>query len=349
MNPEIKAYSKKYTLKFKRPAGTSRGILTSKDVWIITVYNNSTGQKGIGECSPLWGLSIDRRDSYEQKLAEVCENTGDYDFYLEKGLKDYPSIRFGLEMALKNLTAGTEHLYFPSKFTLGQDYIEINGLVWMGEFEFMRKQIVEKIESGFSCIKLKIGAIDFQKEIELIKTIRREFTAEDIEIRVDANGAFTAEKALEKLKILSDYNLHSIEQPIRQGQWTEMAKLCETSPLAIALDEELIGITDTKRKVKMIKTIKPQYIILKPSLLGGFKASEEWIEIAGNNGTKWWITSALESNTGLNAIAQWTYTLGNKMPQGLGTGQLFSNNFYSPLYIEEGKLRFKPEYTTVNK
>lgn len=347
---------KKYTLKFKRPAGTSRGKLTTKDSWFIFIYDDSDPQiVGIGECSLLKDLSIDDREDYEEKIEEVCENINNYSFYLDNGLLEFPSIRFGLEMALMDLglignrvykgNKGNrgERILFPSDFTDGKDSIEINGLVWMGSFDFMRQQIIDKIESGFKCIKLKIGAIDFTEELSLIKSIRNKFSAKDIEIRVDANGAFPVDEALEKLKLLSEFNLHSIEQPIRHGQWEQMAELCEKSPLHIALDEELIGIVNIKEKKKLLKIIRPQYIIIKPSLVGGFKASEEWIDMAKKNNIGWWVTSALESNIGLNAIAQWTYTLGNKMPQGLGTGQLYSNNIDSGLYIENGKLLYNPD------
>lgn len=347
---------KKYTLKFKRPAGTSRGKLTTKDSWFIFIFDDSDPQiVGIGECSLLKDLSIDDREDYEEKIEEVCENINNYSFYLDKGLLEFPSIRFGLEMALMDLglignrgnrgNKGNrgERIMFPSDFTDGKDSIEINGLVWMGSFDFMRQQIIDKIESGFKCIKLKIGAIDFAEELNLIKSIRKEFSAKDIEIRVDANGAFPVNEALEKLKLLSEFNLHSIEQPIKQGQWEQMAELCKKSPLHIALDEELIRVVDIKEKKKLLEIIRPQYIILKPSLLGGFKASEEWIGLAEKNNIGWWVTSALESNIGLNAIAQWTYTLKNKMPQGLGTGQLYLNNFVSPLHINNGKLNYRPQ------
>jgi len=337
------AFSKNHVLQFKSPAGTSRGTLISKQSFFIIVQDEKNpGVRGIGEAGILPGLSIDDPNELEDKLNEVCQNINDSQFYLEKGLTDFPAIRFGLETALIDFNENGKRVLFPSDFTNGQDSIEINGLVWMGEFDFMRKQIIEKIESGFSCIKLKIGAIGFDEEIELIKSIRKEFSEKDIEIRVDANGAFSKENALDKLKTLSEFKLHSIEQPIKQGQWQEMAKLCETSPLPIALDEELIGISTKDKKIKLLETIKPQYIILKLGLLGGFQQSEEWIEIAKENNTGWWVTSALESNIGLNAIAQWTHSLGNKMPQGLGTGQLYINNFESPLAIEKGRLHYKP-------
>ncbi len=340
----LKATYKKQKLQFKRPAGTSRGILKSKDSWFLIIWEEENPNiLGFGEAGILPGLSIDNPIELEDRLNEVCQNINNYQFYLDEGLQDFPAIRFGLETALIDLDRNGNRVLFPSDFTKGKDSIEINGLVWMGEFDFMRRQIVEKIESGFSCIKLKIGAIDFKEEIALIKSIRNEFSENDIEIRVDANGAFSKESALEKLKELSDYKLHSIEQPIKPGQWKEMANLCEISPLPIALDEDLIGIATKKEKRKLLEIIKPKYIILKPGLLGGFQPSEEWIKLAEKNKIGWWITSALESNIGLNAIAQWAYTLGNKMPQGLGTGQLYTNNFESPLTIEKGRLHYRLE------
>ena len=243
-------------------------------------------------------------------------------------------------MAFKSLESSNRFELFPSAFTKGLDGISINGLVWMGEEAFMRKQIEEKIEAGFDCIKLKIGAIDFQTELNILKSIRKEFSTSDIELRVDANGAFSKDEALEKLKRLSDFKLHSIEQPIKPKQFEAMANLCEQTPIPIALDEELIGVFSNEEKEKVLNTIKPQYIILKPSLVGGFKGSKQWIDSAEDLKIKWWITSALESNVGLNAISQWTYTLKNKMPQGLGTGSLFTNNFESPLTVKNGTLHY---------
>ncbi|VAV83906.1 O-succinylbenzoate synthase, partial [hydrothermal vent metagenome] len=254
-------------------------------------------------------------------------------------LVEFPAIQFGLEMAFLSLKSQDKFTLFPSKFTEGKDTIPINGLVWMGDKQFMAQQIKEKIENGFRCIKMKIGSIDFKTEVELLRSIRQEFSVNDIELRVDANGAFSPNEALEKLKTLSEFDLHSIEQPIKQGQFEAMASLCEQTPLPIALDEELIGVFDITKKEELLHNINPQYIILKPSLIGGFKGSNEWIKSAEQQNIKWWITSALESNVGLNAIAQWTYTLGNKMPQGLGTGSLFTNNFLSPLIVENGTLR----------
>ncbi len=330
-----------YILQFKRPSGTSRGIMTEKETWLLILEKD--GKKGIGECGLLRGLSIDDRPDYEAKLRWVCAHIHEGLPFLLEGVKEFPSIRFGLEQAFLSLKSETPFLLFPSFFTTGDDNIPINGLVWMGEKALMRSQIEEKVASGFSCIKLKIGAIDFEEELTLLRYIRNEFTAKDIEIRVDANGAFAPAEALEKLKRLSSFDLHSIEQPIKPDQWEAMARLCEVSPLPIALDEELIGIFDVTKKRELLQTIQPQYIILKPSLVGGYAASDQWIDVAAANNIGWWITSALESNIGLNAIAQWTYTLGSEMPQGLGTGSLFANNFESPLHVTQGMLCYNTD------
>ncbi|NNE31838.1 MAG: o-succinylbenzoate synthase [Winogradskyella sp.] len=334
----MKANYYKYILDFKRPSGTSRGVMTTKETWFIII--DDSGSRGIGECGILRGLSIDDRPNYEEKLKWVCN-------HIHLGLKnllveliEWPSIQFGLETAFKSLEHQDKFLLFPSAFTRGKDNISINGLVWMGSETFMRSQIHEKIEAGFDCIKLKIGAIDFKTELSILRSIRKEFSVSDIELRVDANGAFDPETALEKLKQLSDHEIHSIEQPIKPKQEECLAHLCEVSPLPIALDEELIGVFSLPEKQKLLSFIKPQYIILKPSLVGGFKGSEQWIDIAEQNEVNWWITSALESNVGLNAIAQWTYTLKNLMSQGLGTGGLFTNNFDSPLTVKNGTLQY---------
>jgi len=326
----------KYQLQFKQASGTSRGVLTYKDTWFIELEQGSL--EGIGECGMFKGLSIDDRADFETKLAWTCENIHLGLEALLAALIEFPSIQFGLEMAFQSLQQTNPFELFPSDFTKGKDSIPINGLIWMGEKSFMKKQIKDKLTAGFSCIKLKIGAIDFDNELELIKSIRTEFDSETIEIRVDANGAFKPNEALEKLKRLSDYNLHSIEQPIQQGQLHEMAQLCAESPLPIALDEELIGVFSVTKKALLLQTIKPQYIILKPTLVGGFKGSQEWINLAESNNIGWWVTSALESNIGLNAIAQWTYTLQSKLPQGLGTGGLFTNNIQAPLVVDSGQL-----------
>lgn len=328
----------KHTLNFKQASGTSRGVLKTKDTWFIIIA--SEGKKGIGECGMFRGLSVDDRPDFEEKLQWVCQNIHLGLDPLLKELVEFPSLQFGLEMAFLDLESKTAFELFPSKFTSGEDAIPINGLIWMGSEAFMREQIESKIEEGFSCIKLKIGAIDFQTELDLLKSIRTHFSAEDIELRVDANGAFSSDEALEKLKRLSDYQLHSIEQPIKQGQVEEMARLCESTPIDIALDEELIGVFDGSEKYDLLQTIQPQYIILKPTLVGGFHGSDAWINAANANGIGYWITSALESNVGLNAIAQWTYTLQSDRPQGLGTGGLYTNNIDSPLRVKNGTLQY---------
>jgi o-succinylbenzoate synthase len=334
----IKASYKKYLLNFKNPSGTSRGILRTKETWFIILEEN--GKIGIGETGLFRGLSIDDVLDYEEQLNWVCENINLGLAYLLEEVFAFPSIQFGLEQAFLSLQSKNKFEIFPSEFTKGKEAIAINGLVWMGDQDFMKRQIKEKLKTGFSCIKMKIGAIDFEAEIRLLKSIRKEFSANEIELRVDANGGFTSENALEKLKVLSALEIHSIEQPIRQGQLDEMALLCEKTPLPIALDEELIGVFSREEKKQVIATIKPQFIILKPSLVGGFGGSKEWIDIAQKNNVGWWITSALESNIGLSAIAQFTHTLQNKLPQGLGTGGLFTNNFESPLEVKNGTLNY---------
>jgi o-succinylbenzoate synthase len=328
----------KYILNFKQPSGTSRGVLKSKETWFIVL--DLEGKRGIGECGLLRGLSVDDRSDYEEQLKWTCEHIhfGLDILYAEN--TEFPSIQFGLEMAFKSLDSQEPFELFPSAFTQGKATIHINGLIWMGSESFMKQQIKDKIEVGFQCIKMKIGAIDFETEINLLKSIRKEFSSADIELRVDVNGAFSPDDALEKLKRLSHFDLHSIEQPIKAGQFEEMAKLCEQTPLPIALDEELIGMFSVTDKQKMLQTIQPQYIILKPSFIGGFKGAQEWIDLADQMNTGWWITSALESNVGLNAIAQWTYTLKSHRVQGLGTGSLFTNNFESPLQIKNGTLHY---------
>lgn len=328
----------KYNLNFKMPSGTSRGILKTKETWFISINHNN--RKGIGECGILRGLSIDDRPDYETQLQYTCRNIDKgLDWLLTENI-EFPSIQIGLEIAFKSLESESEFNLFPSSFTKGEANIPINGLIWMGTEAFMKAQIQEKIEAGFSCIKMKIGAIDFQTELSLLKSIRNNFSESDIELRVDANGAFSPEEALEKLKRLSQFQLHSIEQPIKQGQFEAMARLCEATPLPIALDEELIGVFTKTQKEAVLNTIKPQYIILKPSFIGGFKGSDEWITLAEKQNIDWWITSALESNVGLNAIAQYTHLKQNKMPQGLGTGSLFTNNFDSPLEVKNGTLQY---------
>lgn len=326
----------KHTLQFKRPSGTSRGVLTEKPVWYI-IIETADGKTGIGECSPIWDLSVEKEAGYEDKVAEVCERIAQYPFWLDSMLTDYPSIRFGLEMAVLDAHQGGRRVLYKTPFTEGADSITINGLIWMGSKEYMLEQIAQKLELGFRCVKMKIGAIEFEKELEVLKHIRQQYEPEQIELRVDANGAFPVDEAMDKLQRLSELQLHSIEQPIKAGNWEAMRHLCEETPLPIALDEELIGVPADERR-RLLEVIEPQYIILKPSLLGGISVCEHWIELADELGVGWWVTSALESNVGLNAIAQWTYTLANPMPQGLGTGQLYTNNIKSPLHLKGEEL-----------
>jgi len=334
----VKAFYKKYTLNFKQASGTSRGVLHTKETYFLKLV--TTNKIGFGECAIFRGLSIDDRPDYEEKLKWLCANIHLNLEELLAELIEFPSIQFGLEQAVLSVQSANSFELFPSKFTQSKDTIAINGLIWMGNEAFMKQQIKDKLKAGFSTIKMKIGAIDFKTEIALLKSIRKEFSSEKIELRVDANGAFLPSEALEKLKRLSEFEIHSIEQPIQQGQIYEMANLCLKTPIPIALDEELIGVFGKANKQKLLQTINPQYIILKPSLVGGFKGSEEWIDLAEKQQIKWWVTSALESNIGLNAIAQWTYILHTKIPQGLGTGSLFTNNFESPLEVKQGYLQY---------
>ncbi|MDK2772372.1 MAG: o-succinylbenzoate synthase [Flavobacterium sp.] len=336
----MKASYKKYILNFKRPSGTSRGILTEKETWFLVLEKN--GKTGVGECGILRTLSIDDRPDYEKKIKWVCENIHLGKDKLWDELIEFPSIQFGVEMAFLSLASKSPFELFPSEFTEGKKSMEINGLVWMGEQAFMKQQIEEKLAQGFRCIKLKIGAIDFQKELDLLHFIRQNFDEKTIEIRVDANGAFVLNEALDKLNQLSGYKLHSIEQPIKSGNLNSMSELCKKTPFPIALDEELIGVFGLKNKEQLLEKIKPQYIILKPSLVGGFKGTLEWISLAEKLNIGWWITSALESNVGLNAITQFTFTLNNLMPQGLGTGGLYTNNFDCPLFIKNGRIYYNP-------
>ncbi len=339
----MKAIYFKHILEFKRPSGTSRGVLKTKETWFIKLTQE--GKIGIGECGILRTLSVDDRPDYKAKLQWVCQHIhlGKDKLYSE--LKAFPSIQFGVEQAFLSLNAQNPFELFPSAFTKSKAPISINGLVWMGDKDFMKQQILEKLRHGFNCIKLKIGAIDFESEVSLLKFIRSQFSEKEIEIRVDANGAFSSAEALQRLETLSKFKLHSIEQPIAVNQHAEMAELCLKTPLAIALDEELIGVFEKEAKQELIEKIKPQYIILKPSLIGGFKGSMDWISIAEHHKIDWWITSALESNVGLNAISQFTYTLKNSLPQGLGTGSLYTNNIESPLTVQNGAIFYDPQKT----
>jgi o-succinylbenzoate synthase len=338
----LRATFKKHTLQFKFEAGTSRGILKEKDTWYLSVWDDLDPNRiGIGECGPLKGLSIDDRPDFERKLEEVCKKIGQPPY--DELKNEFPAIQFGLETALLDLQQGGIRQIFPNDFTEKESPIPINGLIWMGSKEFMLQQIEEKLQAGFSCLKLKIGTLDFDAEKSLLASIRSRFSSAAITLRLDANGAFLPGKALEKLKYLSEFDIHSIEQPIQARQIDHMATLCDQSPIPIALDEELIGIQGQEEKRNLLEILGPQYIILKPSLLGGFQMTDEWIDCADPLKIGWWITSALESNIGLNAICQYTYEKHRPphFPQGLGTGGLYHNNIQSPLHVTSGQILYE--------
>ena len=329
-----------YELQFIKPAKTSRNVFKTRKIFIINIYDSVTGKNGIGEAAPLSLLSVDDVSDYEDvlhsKLESFCEKAS-----IEKvDLDLYPSIRFGLESAVLNLHS-EDHQLFNTSFTRGEQPIPINGLVWMNDTETMFQEALQKIEQGFKVIKFKVGAQDFDEECKMLEKIRKKFSAFSITIRLDANGAFKADEALEQLNELRRFEVHSIEQPIAVNNWDKMEEICYKKPIDIALDEELIGVNVYKAGISMLKLLKPQCIILKPNLLGGLKLSDEWIKLAHGLGIDWWATSALESNIGLNAIAQWVSQYPIELHQGLGTGSLFSNNIQSKLKVENGNMYFK--------
>lgn len=336
----------KYTLRFKQPVITSRGIMTEKETFFVKVWDHDPQVFGIGECPLFRGLSADDRPDFEEKLHYFCQNIKKTWF---TEYNPWPTIHFGLECAVTNLSREGRSTYYPTSFTEGRSAIDINGLIWMGDKETMSQRIKEKIKAGYRCLKLKIGAINFEDELDLLRCIRQQFSKEELELRLDANGAFTPQEAPFKLDELARYDIHSIEQPIRQGQLDEMAKLCRNTPVPIALDEELIGPLNVTKKIELLKTVRPQYVVLKPSLIGSFSDTFEWLSAAEENGIGWWITSALESNIGLAAIAQFTAYISESntpcQPQGLGTGQLYSNNIPSPLVQKGTKLWYNPSGT----
>lgn len=335
----MKAKYCRYVLQFKQPAGTSRGVLHEKETFFIRLEDEEApGVYGIGECAVFRGLSCDDVPHYEEKLQELCRNISNE---RDTDLSEFPSLTFGLETAIYDFVNGGRRMPFPGDFTEGLQKVPINGLVWMGTKEEMLRRIDDKIKAGFTTIKLKVGAIDVESELELLKHIRKVFPPEVLTIRLDANGGFTPANAMERLEAFARYGVHSIEQPLKQGQWEEMARLCASSPIDIALDEELIGLRGS-RVGEMLDAVKPKYIILKPSLIGGFSGAQEWMQQAAMRGIGGWITSALESNIGLNAIAQWTAQLGAELPQGLGTGALFTNNIGCPLEQTGETLRYNP-------
>lgn len=354
------------TLHFKQPAGTSRGVYTTRHSYYLTLTSDEMpGVEGVGECATLPDLSCDAKPEYEVTLRQICQMVEQMERIPYDMIRAYPSITFGLETAFANFFhnkeiqkgktfdneemdkrevpswAGDLGKLYDSPFARGEEGITINGLVWMGSYDEMLERLEEKLKAGFHCVKLKIGAIDFLKELDLVKRIREVYTKEQVELRVDANGGFSPENAMSRLEALAQYDIHSIEQPIKQHQWPKMAQLCKASPIPIALDEELIGVNVLSMKQALLDTIRPQYIILKPSLHGGMYGCKEWIQLAEERGIGSWVTSALESNVGLNAIALFCaqmYGPDVKMPQGLGTGQLFTDNIPMPLEIKGDKL-----------
>lgn len=331
----LKASFEPYTLHFKETAITSRSRMDVKDTFIVKVWDDEAPDVvGTGECAIFHGLSAEDTPGYDDILGEACRNPS--------AIPPVSSIRFGFETAIADLRNGGTGKFVDNDFTRGETPLVINGLIWMGDKRAMKNRIRQKLDAGFRCVKLKIGGIDFNDELYLLGAIRKEFSASDIELRVDANGAFTPANAMERLERLSELDLHSIEQPIRRGQWEEMAMLCSRSPIPVALDEELIGFRTDVEKERLLDEIRPQYIILKPSLCGGFREADKWIEIAGRRHIGWWATSALESNIGLGAIAQWVSRYSHAMPQGLGTGGLYTDNFPSLLRLEGDRLYFKP-------
>jgi O-succinylbenzoate synthase len=349
----LKIVFKPHTLRFKKQAGTSRGFMTERKSWFVRISDTEQpGVEGYGECGPLPGLSIDDLPDFETQLADVCSLFNELDLevfpfnlsiILQQVIPDHlPSVRFGIETALLDYMNGGTRMIYATPFTQGGEGILMNGLIWMGDYDSMQEQVQQKLEQGFGTLKMKVGAIDFHQELQVLSSVREQYDASEITLRVDANGAFSADNVTSRLAELARFDLHSIEQPVMAGQHELMAEVCASSPVPVALDEELIGVFDYRDKFALLKKIQPTYIILKPGLLGGFQQTKEWIEIANRLNIGWWITSALESNIGLNAIAQFTSTFQNELPQGLGTGQLYHNNFESPLYIKEGHLFYNP-------
>ncbi len=339
----LAAVVSKYNLEFKNPAKTSRNTLIQKSLWLVHLYNEKLPTiKGIGEISPLKSLSIDDVEGFEDKLNQTVQLINEGIPPQDLSLEQWPSIKFGIETAILDLANGGKRKIFDTPFYDGQEKLPINGLVWMSDSANMLQQAKEKIAEGFFCIKFKIGALDFDEECRMLEALRQKHNAFGVEIRLDANGAFAPDTALEQLKELSRFEVHSIEQPIKQGQWDAMQEICAKSKIPVALDEELIGVPVGTQGQKLLTATKPAYIILKPGLLGGFEASSQWIDLANKNNIGWWVTSALESNVGLNAIAQFTSQYKVTMPQGLGTGQLYTNNFESSLQIQNGYISYVP-------
>lgn len=331
----MKAKYTNYVLNFKIPGGTSRGVLTTKESFFIAIHDK--GKIGLGEVGVLRGLSYDDVPELESQIEWTCNNIYLGQEQLYSANEQFPSIQFALEQAFSHLENGFEH--FPSAFTQRQSHQPINGLIWMGDLAFMRDQVVKRLGEGFTTLKMKVGAIGWEEEKSILTALRKEFSPDELELRVDANGAFELQEAVEISKYLRDLSVHSMEQPLQAGRNEELAAAAEKMHIPVALDESLIGMTSLQQKVDLLEKVKPQYIILKPSFIGGWKGADQWIELATERNIPWWATSALESNIGLNAIAQWAFTKSNPIPQGLGTGSLFTNNIDGPYKVEGGLLK----------
>jgi o-succinylbenzoate synthase len=352
----LQASFNKRIFHFSFDARTSRGSMKDKTSWFIKVWDSSSPEvTGVGECGPLPGLSPDHSTELQEMIEAIISkfngqslgitqvtDLSEINSFILRSLGtdivNYPSMVFAFETALLDLLNGGRKLIFNNSFIQGTP-IPINGLIWMGGLDFMLQQIEIKIRDGFRCVKLKVGGIDFEKECDVLQYIRRKYFRESITIRLDANGAFKSADAIYKLKELAKFDIHSIEQPLKPGA-SDMEELCRTSPIPVALDEELIGVNKCEEKEALIRRLKPAFIILKPTLHGGFYSCQEWIQLAEKQNVGWWITSALESNVGLNAIAQFTARYSTNLPQGLGTGMLYTNNVESPLAVNRGFLSY---------
>ena len=326
-----------YTFSFRIPAGTSRGVMHErKSVFVKAQPLNEIEKTFWGEIAPLPGLSPDLLDNALQPehLLQKLKNEA---LYEPESFNGYPAFQFAIESILLQIQSGKPHILFENKFSKGQSSIPINGLVWMGEKDFLIQQIENLIERGFNAIKLKISHQSFEKDVEVLRFIRTGYSSDKIEIRVDANGSFPLEKAETYLHTLAELEVHSIEQPIATRQWKDLQRLCELTPIKIALDEELIGLNH----FEILEEVRPQCIILKPSLHGGLCKCLHWLKRAEKSSIQWWITSALESNIGLNAIAQFTAEHSIGQLHGLGTGQLFTQNIPSPLTLESQYMHYQ--------
>lgn len=340
----IEAVWKEVTFTPRFPLGTSKGVLHERTVWYLVAWHKDRPEvRGIGEAAPFPGHSMEFPADVRTKLVELCANTMDWEDRLQTDLAHVPSVRFAVEQCLRDLRASGSKILFPSGFTLGREGIPINGLVWMGDKATMRERIQAQIDGGNRCVKMKIGAIGIADELELLAEVRKHFPADELTLRVDANGAFTHQNVMPVLERLAELGVESIEQPVGAGLYEVMAEVCANTPLPVALDEDLTGLNTIGAKQDLLDTVKPQYIVIKPSLVGGWAAAQEWIDLAGKRGIKWWITSALESNIGLNAIAQWTANLPIQRPQGLGTGSVYTDNVPSPIMVKDAQLRYRPE------